>query len=331
MKKIIPIIILALFAGCSTIRSTAKKYDTRLTTVVHHQTAAYTYRKLDDIYNIARWAQPYAGDYIDSDFYYMENWLRFRTSPKINGTLYTRTDPFTHNQGNNQMYGRKTIAFDLGYDVTSDFQIQTGVTQHNYEYDGYSAPWTAESLRDDFGQLSAINKLEYKRTDNEIRAGFTLRKQYSNISARITSGNVSYLYTALDQLPDANLWARPYEGSYYKTDYLIADMRWQFNVSPKFRGELTGALTPDINTTSQYNQYYYNRLGLTTFYRLNPNWEFQIGVSHQNYMFGARNPYNPPSWIYTLQEPTYSTLINNLNFERKRTIDDVWVGFELRP
>jgi len=331
MKTIIPIIILAVLAGCSSVRSTAKRYDTRLTTIVHNVKGAYTYNKLDVVYNPNEWMQKYAGNYIDSDYYYIDNWLRFRASPKINCTLYTRTDPYGHEQGNNQMFGRKTVSFDMNYDITSDFQIQTGVSQQNYEYDAYNPPWSAEYMRTDNEQLFTDYNKSFKRTDSETKLGFNLRKQYSNISANVYYGNRAYVYTKLDAIPDSASWDRRYEGNFIKKDYVRGEMNWRFYFSPKFRGAIEGRLTPDLFTNGNWSPYDYNKLQLTTFYKLNNNLELQVGIARHNYVYGAVNPYNLPAWSADLYDPTYSRFITNSNYERKQAVDDVWIGFELRP
>ena len=318
-----------LIVGCTSARNTAKKYDTGLTTRMHTGTSATTYNKLEEVLDSAHWSQPYAGNYIDSECYYYESWLRFRPSPKLYCTLYGRTDPYSSEQGwVSTSYGRKTVAFDTSYSITSDFQMNTGIYQHNYEYGYYNPPWSVAAQRDDYGQMYSNYNRDYKRTDKETKVGFTLKKKYSQITTNLRLGSIAYLYTSLDNIPDAGQWSRKYEGNYVRKEYLMADMKWNFTLSPKFRGGFSGATNPDIN--DRYNHHGY-KIRLNTYYRVNPNWELQTGVSHAKYKYGAENPYNPLAWSWKDEDPSYSELIGDYNRERERTVNDFWIGFEWRP
>lgn len=336
--KVIYLCILSLtIVGCASLRSTAKKYDTRLTTRVHTGTNSTAYSNLGDVYNRAQWPQQYAGDFVDSEYYYYETWLRFRPAAKINCTLYNRLDPYNSKQGSiDQLYGRQTVTFDTTYNITSDLQIRNAFRQHIYQYGFFNPPWSVNALRkEDYGRIVANYNGNSKNIQQETSLGFTLNKRNSNITANITMGRRGILiYPDLDMIPDPAQWSRRYEGNFIRNNYVNADARWGFTFSPKFRGDISGNINPAI-WNSGASEYGNTRVALNTYYKLNPNWELQAGFSQNNYTYGSLNPYNPVSYSewdwYRRIDPTLSETLRDLRAVRKRVATDYWIGFDLRP
>lgn len=341
--KAICLCILSLVVfGCASFKSTARKYDTRLTTRVHSESVSSAYNDIRDIYNRASWTQPYAGDFIGTESLWYESWLNFRPVAKLQCTLYNRIDPYgihdIHPLGwyDPRTYGRQTITLDTTYNITSDLQIRNGFRQHIYKYGFYNPPWSVGLARegDAGGMVNDFNG-NYKETQSETSVGFTLNKRNSNVSANFTMGRGgSVVYPDLDLIPNSGIWNRRYEGDYVRHTYLIVDGRWNFTFSPKLRGDISGAITP-LTWAYGRNQYGNTRLGLNTYYKLNSNWELQAGFSQYTYEYGPLNPYNPVGYSeydwYNRVNPTYSYLLRDLNYTRKQISNDYWIGFDLRP
>jgi hypothetical protein len=342
-KSICLCILSLVIFGCASLKSTARKYDTRLTTRVHTGTISDTYSNLRSIYNPAEWSQPYGGDFLEAKSYWYESWLNFRPVAKLQCTLYNRISPYGSNKEINALgwypprtSGRQTITLDTTYNITSDLQIRNGFRQHIYKYGFYNPPWSVGAVRgNDYGADVTNFNANSRNIESETSMGFTLNKRNSNISANVTVGRLNRtIYTDLAKLPDSGVWARKYEGDYLSNNYVYIDGRWNFTLSPKLRGDISGAVQP-LTWAYGRNQYGNTRLGFDTYYKLSANWELQAGFDQYTYRYGPLNPYNPvgfSEWDWWQRvDPDYVYNLANLKYERKQINIDYWIGFDLRP
>lgn len=265
---------------------------------------------------------------VDDTAYRYVTRLILAPSPKMKIDISQENKPFSTNRTGGASTEEDSLSLDTFYKITSETEIQVGVSRksekNKYEDIGLTdsslLPLQTETYSSYYYGYSGYNKINTE----EMRIGINFdRQDFVTVSGLATVFRTIQSYPDLDLLPDRA--AQTTENSVWEPG-LRAESKADFTLSPKFHTVLSGTIDPPrLTSFYRVGSTYYRvfeeqvELSFTNYYQMTPGLQVQFGFSQSLNKSGYSNPFE------TINAGT------GLESGRSYTNNKFWTGFDFRP